>query len=45
MQGSAPHDLELALGWLFKTRDRVPSAMPVLNVHDEMVLECDERDG
>ncbi|MGH7922238.1 MAG: DNA polymerase, partial [Candidatus Dormibacteraceae bacterium] len=45
VQGTGADGLKLAMGLLFETRDRVPSAKPVLNVHDEIVLECDERDA
>ena len=30
---------------LWKERERFPSAVPVLVVHDELVVECDEDDG
>ena len=33
--------MKTALGLLWETRDRCPSAAPVLCVHDEIVIECD----
>jgi DNA polymerase I-like protein with 3'-5' exonuclease and polymerase domains len=45
VQGSAADGLKLALGRLHETRDEVPSVAPVLTVHDEIVLECDQRDA
>jgi hypothetical protein len=45
VQGAGADGLKLALGLLHETRDAVPSAAPILVVHDEIVLECDERDA
>ncbi|HXM54687.1 MAG TPA: bifunctional 3'-5' exonuclease/DNA polymerase [Candidatus Dormibacteraeota bacterium] len=45
VQGSAADGLKLALGLLHETRDEVPSAAPILAVHDEIVLECDRQDA
>jgi len=45
VQGTGADGLKAALGLLWETRGRCPSAAPVLVVHDEIVLECDERDA
>jgi DNA polymerase-1 len=45
VQGTGADGLKLALGLLHETRNEVPSAMPVLTVHDEIVLECDRQDA
>jgi DNA polymerase-1 len=45
VQGTGADGLKLALGLLHETRDEVPSAAPVLAVHDEIVLECDLQDA
>jgi DNA polymerase-1 len=45
IQGSGADGLKLALGLLYETRGEVPSAAPVLTVHDEIVLECDRQDA
>jgi DNA polymerase I-like protein with 3'-5' exonuclease and polymerase domains len=45
VQGAGADGLKLALGLLHETRDAVPSAAPILVVHDEIVLECDENDA
>jgi DNA polymerase I-like protein with 3'-5' exonuclease and polymerase domains len=45
VQGTGADGLKLALGRLYETRDEVPSAAPVLVVHDEIVLECDRQDA
>jgi DNA polymerase-1 len=44
VQGSGADGLKAALALLWETRDRCPSAAPVLVVHDEIVLECDASD-
>ena len=44
VQGSGADGLKAALALLWETRDRCPSAAPVLVVHDEIVLECDVAD-
>ena len=36
--------MKAALALLWETRERVPSAAPVLCVHDEVVVECDVED-
>jgi len=41
VQGSGADGLKAALGRLWETRHRVPSAAPILVVHDEIVVECD----
>jgi len=45
VQGLGADGLKLALGLLHETRDEVPSAAPILAVHDEIVLECDHQDA
>ncbi len=45
VQGTGADGLKLALGLLHETRDEVPSAAPILAVHDEIVLECDRQDA
>jgi DNA polymerase-1 len=37
--------MKAAVALLWETRERYPSAVPVLCVHDELVVECDEADG
>lgn len=44
IQGTGADGLKAALALLWETRDRCPSAAPVLVVHDEIVLECDQAD-
>jgi len=41
VQGSGADGLKAALGLLWETRERAPGAVPVLVVHDEIVVECD----
>jgi DNA polymerase-1 len=43
VQGTGADGLKLALALLWRRRDEVPGALPVLVVHDEIVVECDER--
>ncbi len=45
IQGTAADGFKAALALLWQTRARCPSAVPVLAVHDELVIECDERDA
>jgi DNA polymerase-1 len=42
VQGSGADGLKAALALLWETRSACPSAVPVLCVHDEIVIECDE---
>jgi len=42
VQGVEADGLKLALALLWERRDRVPGAFPVLAVHDEIVMECDQ---
>jgi DNA polymerase-1 len=44
IQGSAADGAKLALALLYEHRDRVPSMVPILFVHDEIVAECDETE-
>jgi DNA polymerase-1 len=41
VQGTGADGLKLALALLWETRHQCPSAVPVLAVHDEVVIECD----
>jgi DNA polymerase-1 len=41
VQGSGADGLKCALALLWETRHECPSAVPVLCIHDEIVLECD----
>jgi len=41
VQGTGADGLKAALALLWETRDSCPSAVPVLCVHDEIVVECD----
>ncbi len=45
VQGTGADGLKAALALLWETRDRCPSAAPVLCVHDEIVVECDAADA
>jgi DNA polymerase-1 len=41
VQGTGADGLKLALALLWERRDQCPGALPVLAVHDEVVVECD----
>jgi DNA polymerase-1 len=41
VQGTGADGLKLALALLWERRNEVPGAVPVLAVHDEIVVECD----
>jgi DNA polymerase-1 len=45
VQGTGADGLKAALALLWETRDRCRSAVPVLVVHDEIVVECDAQDA
>jgi DNA polymerase I-like protein with 3'-5' exonuclease and polymerase domains len=45
VQGTAADILKLALAELWENREAYPHAFPVLTVHDEVVIECDEKDA
>ena len=45
IQGTGADGLKAALALLWETRERCPSAVPVLCVHDEIVIECDAQDA
>jgi len=45
IQGTAADGFKVACALLWQTRDIVPSAIPVLAVHDEIVMECGEEDA
>jgi hypothetical protein len=42
VQGTGGDGIKLALALLWERRDQVPGAFPVLVVHDEIVVECDQ---
>ena len=42
MQGTGADGLKLALALLWERRDESAGAVPILVVHDEIVVECDE---
>jgi DNA polymerase-1 len=42
VQGTEADGAKLALALLWERREQVPRAIPVLFVHDEIVVECDE---
>jgi DNA polymerase-1 len=42
VQGTGADGLKLALALLWERRSQMPGAFPVLAVHDEIVVECDE---
>jgi DNA polymerase-1 len=41
VQGTEADGLKLALALMWETRHRCPSAVPLLVVHDEVVIDCD----
>lgn len=43
VQGSGADGLKIALGTLWRRRDEVPGAFPVLAVHDEIVIEASQE--
>ena len=43
MQGTGADGLKLALALLYERRAEGPRAVPILAVHDEIVVECDEK--
>jgi DNA polymerase-1 len=45
VQGTGADGLKLALALLWERRDQCPGAFPVLAVHDEIVVECDQADA
>jgi DNA polymerase-1 len=45
VQATGADGLKAALALLWETRSTCPSAVPVLCVHDEIVLECDEQEA
>ncbi len=42
VQGTGADGLKLALAFLYERRDECPGAVPILAVHDEIVVECGE---
>jgi DNA polymerase-1 len=45
VQGTGADGLKAALALVWETRDTCPSALPVLCVHDEIVIECDQAEA
>ena len=45
VQGTAADGMKMALALLCGRRDECPGAVPILAVHDEIVVECDEEDA
>ena len=45
VQGTAADGMKIALALLWERRDECPGTVPVLAVHDEIVVECDEGDA
>ncbi len=43
--GASADGFKKAMALLWKQRQPFPTAVPVLAVHDELVLECDETDA
>ena len=44
MQGSCADGFKLALGLLHERRHECPGAVPIIALHDEILIECDEDD-
>jgi DNA polymerase-1 len=45
IQGLAADGFKAAVSELWATRHRCPTALPILAVHDELVIECDASDA
>jgi DNA polymerase-1 len=45
VQGTAADGFKAALARLWETRAQFPSAVPILAIHDELVVECDAQDA
>ena len=45
VQGTAADGMKMALALLWERRDESPGAVPILAVHDEIVVECEEGDA
>jgi DNA polymerase I-like protein with 3'-5' exonuclease and polymerase domains len=43
VQGTGADGLRRALALLWERRNECPGAVPVIACHDEIVIECDER--
>ena len=43
VQGTGADGLKLAMALLWDRRQEVPGAFPILAIHDEIVVECDEE--
>jgi DNA polymerase I len=44
MQGGCADGLKLALALLYERRAKCPGAFPIIALHDEIVIECNEED-
>jgi DNA polymerase I len=45
VQGTGADGLKIALALLWERRHEIPGAVPILAVHDEIVVECNEEDA
>ena len=45
MQGTCADGTKLALALLHERRHEFPGAVPIIALHDEIVVECDEADA
>jgi DNA polymerase-1 len=45
VRGTEADGMKLALALLWERRHQIPSAVPVLVVHDEIVVECAEGEA
>lgn len=45
VQGTGADILKLAMARLWESREEHPNALPILSVHDEIVIECDEAEA
>ena len=45
VQGTAADGMKMALALLWERRGECPGAVPVLAVHDDLVVECDEEEA
>jgi DNA polymerase-1 len=43
VQGTCGDGTKLALGLLWERREQAPGAFPIMAVHDELVVECDQE--
>jgi DNA polymerase-1 len=45
VQGTAADGMKVALAIIWERRGECPGAVPILAVHDEIVVECDKGDA